>query len=293
MKNSDKMSVPVVPIIKQDNIPDSIAEIPKQNNSLPAHSEPCELPSKGLLYHPTSPLYNQEQVEIKYPTTRHQDILLNRTYINKLIAIDKLIEDILGNPAINYQKLLLGDRNAIAYQTRINMHGPMYNPRLICPNCLEKITNLSIDLEKSRKFHYFPSEEEMTEQGIELKDLEGYKSFVIKTQRFGTEIEFIVGTVESEQEVLKLSKARAKNNLPESNRTNELRTLIVGINGIKGQALVNEIQNLRALDVSEFLKAYQFVSPDIRTVHDFVCPNCGHEEELNINIDVNFFWYRP
>lgn len=290
--NRDKRVAPVIPM--PDVPADTVLESLKNpNNIVPEHTDQCELPSKGQYYHPTNVLCGQEYIEIKYPTTKHQDILLNKTFINNQTSIDKLIEAVVANPAVKMNKMLLGDRNAISYQTRINMHGPMYKPRFICPFCLEKIKDITIDLEQSRRYKYLPSVSEMEAKGITVNNIEGYYSFSFKTSKRGTDIEFILADVEAENEIKKLSKNQVKNKLMETSRTNELRGLIKSINGKKGYELNKEIDKLLSLEVTEFLEMYNFVNPDVELKYDFTCPACGYEDEVPIMIDTNFFWYRP
>jgi hypothetical protein len=273
---------------------ESILEIPAQSpmKTAPSHSEPVLLPSRGMFYHPTNSLCGVEQIEVRYPTIKEQDILINKTFINKGVAIDRLVESVIGNPAINMHKMLTGDKNAIAYQTRINMHGPIYRPRFICPFCYEKIKNVEINLNESKKIKHPPTMEELQEKGIELKDLEGYYSFIY-TSQFGNKIEFGLATGEVIEKIKKMVEAQKKNKQTETNRTNELRSLLISINDTKGIMLYEQINKLTSKEVTEFLEIYEFVEPNISLTYEFVCPECGFEDSVPVTIDVDFFWYRP
>lgn len=292
MSNSNKKMAPVIPM--QDALPTDTSEIVRNpNNIVPEHTDQCELPSRGMFYHPTNPLCDKEHIEIKYPTTKHQDILLNKTLINNQTSIDKLVEAVIANPAIKINKLLIGDKNAISYQTRINMHGPEYRPRFMCPFCLEKIKDIVINLEDSKRMKYFPSQEELEARGVTVNNLEGYYSFSFKTKKFGTEIEFVLGDGDSEEQIRKLTKNQVKNKLMETPRTNELSVLIKSINGKKGHELGREISKLSSIDVTEFLDIYHFLAPNVELVYNFTCSSCGYEDEVPVAIDTTFFWYRP
>ena len=74
-------------------------------------TETVELPSKGLLYPKDSELA-KGVVEVKYMTAAHEDILTNQTYIKNGTVLDKLIKALIVTP-INYDDLLIGDKNAI------------------------------------------------------------------------------------------------------------------------------------------------------------------------------------
>ena len=87
-------------------------------------TEEVTLPSKGLLYPEGSPL-KKGVIEMKYMTAREEDILTNQNYIEKGTVIDKLLKSLIVTP-INYNDLLLGDKNAILIAARILGYGKDY-----------------------------------------------------------------------------------------------------------------------------------------------------------------------
>ena len=87
-------------------------------------TEMVTLPSKGLLYPEGSPLKKGE-VEMKYMTAREEDILTNQNLIENGTVIDKLLQSLIVTP-INYNDLLLGDKNAILIAARILGYGSDY-----------------------------------------------------------------------------------------------------------------------------------------------------------------------
>lgn len=291
MRNDKRTMVPQFP--EPTGTQESIVELPPESfgDAIPKHSWPVLLPSRGMFYHTSHPLYQMEQIEVKYPTIKEQDILINKTFINKGIAVDKLIDSVVANPSITTAKMLIGDKNAIAYQTRINMHGPNYSPRFICPFCYSKV-KVDIDLNQSKKIDYAPSEEEMAQKGITVKNLEGYFSFIYKS-KFNNEIEFVLATGETLERMKKMTEFQKKNKLPEAHRSNELKSLITSINGVKGPAMNPLIEKLTSLEATEFLDNYNFIEPNVGLEYDFTCPECGYEDIVPVTIDVDFFWYRP
>jgi hypothetical protein len=88
-------------------------------------TETVELPSKGLLYPEDSPLASGT-VEIKYMTAKEEDILTNVNYLAKGIAIDKLLQSLIVDKKINFNDILLGDKNAIMLAARILAYGKDY-----------------------------------------------------------------------------------------------------------------------------------------------------------------------
>ena len=87
-------------------------------------TEIVELPSKGLIYPESNPL-SSGQVEIKYMTAKEEDILSNQSYIQKGIVIDKLLQSVIVTK-INYDDLIIGDKNAIMVSARVLGYGKDY-----------------------------------------------------------------------------------------------------------------------------------------------------------------------
>ena len=87
-------------------------------------TETIELPSKGLLYAEESELA-KGTVEIKYMTAKEEDILTNQSYIKDGIVLDKLMKSLIVSK-INYNDLLIGDKNAIMVASRVLGYGSKY-----------------------------------------------------------------------------------------------------------------------------------------------------------------------
>ena len=89
-------------------------------------TEFVDLPSKGLLYPKDHPL-SSGKVEMKYMTAREEDILTNQNYIKKGIVLDKLIQALIIDKAVNIQDLYTGDKNAILIASRVLGYGSEYD----------------------------------------------------------------------------------------------------------------------------------------------------------------------
>jgi len=87
-------------------------------------SEEVTLPSKGLLYPQDSPL-SKGIIEMKYMTAREEDILTNQNLIENGTVIDKLLKSLIVT-SIDYNDLLLGDKNAVLVAARILGYGKDY-----------------------------------------------------------------------------------------------------------------------------------------------------------------------
>lgn len=92
------------------------------NTSFP--TEVIELPSKGLLYPEESPL-SSGKIEMKYMTAKEEDILTNQSYIQNGTVLDKLLKALIVTK-INYDDLVIGDKNALMIASRILGYGADY-----------------------------------------------------------------------------------------------------------------------------------------------------------------------
>ena len=95
-----------------------------ENQVFKTPTQPLDLPSKGKLYSKDSPL-SSGQVELYLPTAFHEDILTNRNYIQQGTVIDKFLQAIISTK-IDYNELLVGDKNAIMIGARILAYGSKY-----------------------------------------------------------------------------------------------------------------------------------------------------------------------
>jgi hypothetical protein len=88
-------------------------------------TEEIDLPSKGLIYDPNSPL-SSGKVTMKYMTAKEEDILSNANFIKNGTVIDKLLQSMIATPDVDYNSLLNGDKNAILIAARILGYGKDY-----------------------------------------------------------------------------------------------------------------------------------------------------------------------
>ena len=94
----------------------------QKNTDFP--TEEVTLPSKGLLYPPESNIKNGI-IEMKYMTAKEEDILTNANLIKNGTVLDKLLQSLIVTK-IDYNDLLVGDKNAIMIASRILGYGSNY-----------------------------------------------------------------------------------------------------------------------------------------------------------------------
>ena len=233
-------------------------------------TEVVELPSKGLVYPEGHPL-RSGTVEMKYMTAKEEDILSNQNYIQKGIVLDKLLEALVMN-AFNIKDLVIGDKNAILIASRILGYGKDYSFSY-------RGKEYTVDLTKLDNKTFNES----------LVSLKGTFHFSLPTS--GTKVEFKLLTENDEIKIKEEIEGLKKFNKESSTEiTTRLKYQIVSVDGNSDRTAVKEFveQYLLAAD-SRALRSYiKSVSPDVDLSTKVVVD--GVEEDIDIPINLNFFW---
>jgi len=108
-------------------------------------TEIVELPSKGKLYPEGHPLQSGT-IEMKYMSAREEDILTNDSFIKQGVVLDKLFKALIVTP-INYNDLLLCDKNAVMIAARVLGYGKDYEITATNPKTGEE-HKVTVDLTK-------------------------------------------------------------------------------------------------------------------------------------------------
>ena len=240
-------------------------------------TEVVSLPSKGLLYPKESPLAKGE-IEMKYMTAKEEDILTNANFIKNGTVIDKLLQALIVTP-INYDELLIGDKNAILIAARILGYGQEYS------------------------FKYTDSQGDETEATVDLSTLKekkidesliksGVNEFTFDLPKSGNTVTFKLLTHGDEKKIEEEIKGLKKIN-PKSSPdvTTRFKHIITSINGSREP---KEIRNfvdtfLLAPDARALREYYAKVQPDVEL--KFIPEDESYTGEgITIPISLNFFW---
>ena len=236
------------------------------------------LPSEGKLYPEGHPLHNKKEIEIKYMTTKEEDILTSPSYNNKGIVFDKLIESLsLAN--IKADSLLIGDKNAILINARTNAYGETYSVMIPCTQCFE-VQQLDINL-KELKIKKIDPLINFTEKGTFLVELPNTKALV--------EVQLLSG--EDEKEVAQRADQKAKHNLPEEVVTDRYRQMIVSVDNNEDVLAINQFITSMPIADSRYLsKKYGEISPDIEFTYSNECTTCSNVNKGVLPVTGDFFW---
>ena len=232
-------------------------------------TEIVELPSKGLLYPEGSELANGE-IEIKYMTAREEDILTNQSYIRNGTVLDKLLKSVIISK-INYDDLLIGDKNAIMIAARILGYGSEYTFEY---NGESQIVDLSLIENKPLKEELFSSK---------------INEFTFTLPKSKNTITFKLLTHKDEQDInreLEGLKKINKDSSPEL--STRLKYMITSIEGMRDKKDVREFVDtaLLAQDSRALREYIREIQPDV----DLTFFPGGNSDRISIPIGVNFFW---
>ena len=239
-------------------------------------TEQITLPSKGLLYPKESPLTKGE-IEMKYMTAKEEDILTNVNYIRQGIVLDKLLQALIVTP-IDYNELLVGDKNAILVAARVLGYGKDYDITYTDENGNENKAIVDLTTLENKNVDYSIYKAGSNEFSFALPKSGNLVTFKLLTHGDDKKIE---------AEVKGLQKINPSVS-PEM--TTRLKHMVTSINGDR------EIKSIRdfvdnaflAPDARALREYYNTVSPDIDLKY---YPNGNYTGEgIAIPISLNFFW---
>jgi transcription elongation factor Elf1 len=219
-------------------------------------------------------------------TAKDEDTLTSKVLLKKGIAIDKMLNDIIINKTIKVDDLLVGDKNAVILAARISGYGAEYETKVACPSC-EKNSSYEFDL--NDKSIITPlTDEQLNEVGISLTDK---GTFIVKTQMSKTDVELRLLSGKDEKAMLQKMEQKKIGNVLDSNITDQLKMLIVSVNGSTEQRTIHDyIMNMAAKDAKLLRSIVKHVTPNIKLEQSFTCNNCGFETVMEVPFTQDFFW---
>ena len=238
-------------------------------------TEVIDLPSEGKVYSKESPL-SSGQLELKYMTTREEDILMSENLIKKGIVIDKLLDSLIVTKGVKQEDLILGDKNAVLVASRILAYGPEYTVEVINPNDVDEKIEHTFDLSKC------PFKE--LSKDVDYSD----NSFDFTTPVGKNKLKFKLLTGADETLIEKDIKQSSKFGVS-SDITTRLRYIVTEVDGDTKSSTISEFtQNLLARD-SVALRGYiRDIAPDIDLTSEVEIG--GETVSVSIPLTVEFFW---
>ena len=236
-------------------------------------TEEVELPSKGKLYSKDNPL-SSGKVEMKYMTAKEEDILTNQNYISKGVVIDKLLQSLIVNKDINYNDLLIGDKNALMVAARILSYGKDYE--FTWDGQQQTVDLSTLQNKPLNEDLYKPGENNFS---FTLPHTDNQITFKLLTHGDDKKID-------AEIKGLKKIDKQGTHEV-----TTRLSHMITSINGSEEKKDIREFVKgyLLAKDARELRNYYSEVSPDV-DMKVYLDTAGGGEEVVDLPIGLNFFW---
>lgn len=247
-------------------------------------TEFVELPSLGRYYPESHPLHGQDTVEIRYMTAKDEDILTSQSLIKKGVVIDRLVQSVLVDKTIRPQELLIGDKNAILVAARVTGYGSEYETRVDCPACNRNSEHV-FDLNDSLKINHADQE---VDNSVQMTD-NGTVLVQLPLTKLNVEARLMTG--KEETKILSMAERKKKLKLQESALTDQFKTIIVSVDGHTDPATISSVvDRLPAQDARHLRDTYAKTTPNVELTSMFECEDCGHVEEVDVPITVQFFW---
>lgn len=236
-------------------------------------TETVELPSKGLIYPENTPL-SSGVVEMKYMTAKEEDILTNQNYIQDGSVIDRLLQSLIVTK-INYDDLIVGDRNAIMVAARVLGYGKDYKFTF-------ESKEYSVDLSLLENNY-------LDENLISVKGTNKF-TFTLPTTNAVIEYKLLTGKDDKEikKEIKGLQKLDKKASPELSTR---LKYMILSVDGNEDKKAIREFVDnyMLARDSRALREHIKSTQPDVDLTFTYQDKN-SEDQEASIPIGVNFFW---
>lgn len=296
-KNEDRIGspnldsdVPIVPeTMGMPPMPPNLAGNPQMQASpltFVAPTEFVELPSSGRFYAQGHPLHGQGVVEVRHMTAKEEDILTSQSLLKKGVALDRFLQSLMVDKRIRTEDLLVGDKNAVLVNARINGYGAEYDTGVSCPSC-QATTRFQFDLEDSTVQTGTEHLEEI--EGTSVDESLGLITIALPTTGWSFECRPMTGR--DERALTKAVEARRKRKLSEDMLSQQISLFTVSISGVTDRTQIQQaIQSLPARDSRHLRQTYAKLMPNLDLTQMFECGDCGHVGDMEVPFTTDFFW---
>ena len=238
-------------------------------------TEVIDLPSQGKLYSKDSPLSNGK-LELKYMTTREEDILMSENLIKKGVVIDKLLDSLIVTEGVKQQDLIVGDKNAVLVAARILAYGPEYTTEVINPNDTTKRVQHTFDL----------SQCPFNELSDDIKHDGNSFDFITPIGKNKLKFKILTGADEA---LMSKDIEQSKKYGYETSISTRLRYSVIEVDGDDKKETINSFtQNMLARDSVSLRNYINEISPDINLTSEIEIG--GETVSVSIPLTVEFFW---
>jgi hypothetical protein len=250
------------------------------NYVVPTHI--VDLPSKGAYYGPNHPLHGKENVEIKEMTAKEEDILYNKSFLDKGIVMDKLLQSLFLDKSINPATLLVIDKNALLIAARVNGYGADYPINAECPACGSKF-EATVDLNNLLKI-----KEPKAQDGVVLQE-DGLVNISLPVTKWKVEVKPLTGI--DQDRLQKIIEGKKKHKLEENTIVETIKSFVHSINSVTDDSeIYKAILAMPAKDSKHLRNVYTECFPNVTTDAPVTCTICTTETDMEVPFTLNFFW---
>lgn len=240
-------------------------------------TEIIDLPSKGKLY-PKDHILSSGTIEMKYMTAKEEDILTNQSYIKQGVVLDKLFKALIMTK-VNYNDILLCDKNAIMIAARILGYGKDYEISIPDPESDEMISH-TVDLT------------DLNDKEIDWSLIdEGINAFslTLPTSKKQVKLKLLSQGEQAKIDAELKGLVKIKK---EAGLTTLLKHVIVELDGDDDKSKIRKFvdTNLLAIDsraIRQFLKT---ITPEIDMSIEVPVGEAGDTFPSQLSIGLDFFW---
>jgi len=277
-QNAPQFSAPAAPNTNiQNPTANHLQEIISENKKSAYPTLVVDLPSRGLLYPEDNPL-SLGYVEMKFMTAKEEDILTTESYIAKGIVLDKLFQSLIVSK-IDYDTLLVADRDAIMIAARIYGYGEIYETSVTTPSGKTVKVNVDLNEIKSKEFN--------------ISDyVKGQNSFTYTTSA-GDVIRFKMLTTGDEKQINEVSKkVKHGTDSRDTKLSTRMLQMIESVNGETDKKMIKMFieTDFKVKDSRAFRKYVADIQPGVDMSIQLTDEDTGEPFHSNISIGLDFFW---
>lgn len=247
-------------------------------------TEFVDLPSQGIFYNSSHPLYQKKFVEIKYMTSKEEDIITNKQLIKKGLVLDRLLNSVLVDKRIDVSSLLTGDKAAILMATRITGFGSEYSFKTSCEGC-NTINEVKYDLNDCKPKpivdQIYGAERTNDDSG----------NFIVTLGRSKATVECRLLKGIDETQMFETNEMKKQNKMMPTPNKDLFRKIILSVNGNSEPGVVNSFaENIPTTDSRELKNIYSELNPSSEMNVVYGCSNCEFYNDIEVPMTRDFLW---
>lgn len=251
----------------------------------PSYTDMVDLPSGGKFYPKDHPLYCQTSVEIKQIRGPEEDILTNKDYLRRDIAVDKLLLSLIKNEQLKqeaaYNQLLIADQLMLINQARMTAYTYDYACSVRCPAC-KTTSTFKFDLRKHKV-----TLPDLTDDK-EVKYDENTNQFIVNIPDTKIVLRLLPYTVGTQRKIKAKLLAKKDKTLTKKERYEDV---IFSINDETDRKYINEFFNAIPAFYLKWLEAViEDINISVSFEQQFVCSTCQHEQDLEPPFTADFLY---